>query len=173
MKALLSTYDKTGLVELAGKLASAGYELVSTGGTAAELEGAGLTVQQVSDLTGFPEMLGGRVKTLHPAVHGGILARRDDAGHAAELERLKIGMIDMVVGNLYPFTETVSRANVSLDDALENIDIGGPTMIRSAAKNFPSVLVVVDAADYDWIGERLASVHEILEASGNRDDAPV
>ncbi len=156
MKALLSTYDKTGLVDLAGKLASAGYELVSTGGTATALEGAGLAVQQVSELTGFPEMLGGRVKTLHPAVHGGILARRDDAGHAAELDRLKIDLIDVVVGNLYPFTETVSRADATLDDALENIDIGGPTIIRSAAKNFPSVLVIVDAGDYDWIGERIA-----------------
>lgn len=157
MKALLSTYDKTGLVDLADKLASSGYSLVSTGGTAAELERAGLVVQEVSELTGFPEMLGGRVKTLHPAVHGGILARRDDPDHSAELKQLKIGMIDIVVGNLYPFTETISRQNVSVDEALENIDIGGPTMIRSAAKNFPSVLVVVDAHDYGWIGERLAS----------------
>ena len=155
MKALLSTFDKTGLVELARKLASAGYELVSTGGTATELEGAGLTVQQVSDLTGFPEILDGRVKTLHPVVHGGILARRDDAGHAAQLVQLEIDTIDVVVGNLYPFTETVSRADVTLEEALENIDIGGPTMIRAAAKNFPSVLVVIDASDYDWIGERL------------------
>ena len=156
MKALLSTFDKTGLVELAGKLATAGYELVSTGGTASEIEDAGLTVQQVSDLTGFPEILDGRVKTLHPVVHGGILARRDDAGHAAQLVQHKIDTIDVVVGNLYPFTETVSRAGVTLEEALENIDIGGPTMIRAAAKNFLSVLVVVDADDYDWIGERIA-----------------
>ena len=156
MKALLSTYDKAGLVELASKLASAGYELVSTGGTATELEGAGLTVQQVSDLTGFPEILDGRVKSLHPVVYGGILARRDDARHAAELAQHKIEVIDVVVGSLYPFTETISRADVTLEEALEHIDVGGPTMIRAAAKNFPSVLVVVDAGDYDWIGERIA-----------------
>lgn len=156
MKALLSTYDKTGLVELAARLASAGYELVSTGGTATELEAVGLAVQQVSDLTGFPEILDGRVKTLHPVVYGGILARREHAGHAAQLAQHKIDTIDVVVGNLYPFTETVGRAGVTLEEALENIDIGGPTMIRAAAKNFPSVLVVVDASDYDWIGERLA-----------------
>jgi phosphoribosylaminoimidazolecarboxamide formyltransferase/IMP cyclohydrolase len=156
MKALLSTYDKTGLEGLASRLATAGYELVSTGGTARALEDAGLTVRQVSDLTGFPEILDGRVKTLHPVVHGGILARRDDPGHAAELAKHDIDVIDVVVGSLYPFTETVRRADVTLEEALENIDIGGPTMIRAAAKNFHSVLVVVDAGDYEWVGERIA-----------------
>ena len=119
MKALLSTYDKTGLVGLAGRLATAGYELVSIGGTARALEDAGLTVRQVSDLTGFPEILDGRVKSLHPVVYGGILARRDDAGHAAELAQHKIEVIDVVVGNLYPFTETISRADVTLEEALK------------------------------------------------------
>ena len=122
MKALLSTYDKSGLVELASKLASAGYELVSTGGTATELEGAGLTVQQVSDLTGFPEILDGRVKSLHPVVYGGILARRDLADHVSQLAQHGIEMIDVVVSNLYPFVETVSRPDTTLEAALENID---------------------------------------------------
>ena len=156
MKALLSVYDKTGLVDLARTLADTGCELVSTGGTAGTLAGAGLPVTQVADLTGSPEILDGRVKTLHPTVHGGILARRDLASHQAELESHGIGTIDVVVGNLYPFVETVSAENVTLQDALENIDIGGPTMIRAAAKNFPSVLVLVDPGDYGWVSERIA-----------------
>ena len=155
MKALVSVYDKTGLVELAQALRDGGFELVSTGGTATEIADAGLPVQQVSDLTGFPEILGGRVKTLHPRVHGGILARRDAPDHAAQLSEHGIDTIDVVVGNLYPFVETVTRAGATLDDALENIDIGGPTMIRAAAKNFPAVVVVVDPRDYEWISRRL------------------
>ena len=137
-------------------LSDVGCELVSTGGTAGTLAGAGLPVTQVADLTGSPEILDGRVKTLHPTVHGGILARRDLASHQAELESHGIGTIDVVVGNLYPFVETVSAENVTLQDALENIDIGGPTMIRAAAKNFPSVLVLVDPGDYEWVSERIA-----------------
>ena len=133
-----------------------GCELVSTGGTARTLADAGLPVTQVADLTGSPEILDGRVKTLHPTVHGGILARRDLASHQAELESHGIGTIDVVVGNLYPFVDTVSAENVTLQDALENIDIGGPTMIRAAAKNFPSVLVLVDPGDYAWASERIA-----------------
>ncbi len=156
MKALLSVYDKTGLVHLARTLSGAGCELVSTGGTAGALADAGLPVTQVADLTGSPEILDGRVKTLHPAIHGGILARRDLASHQAELESHGIGTIDVVVGNLYPFVETVSAESVTLQDALENIDIGGPTMIRAAAKNFPSVLVLVDPGDYGWVSERVA-----------------
>ena len=155
MKALLSVYDKTGLVDLGRVLTDAGYELASTGGTAAALGEGGLPVTQVADLTGFPEMLDGRVKTLHPAVHGGILARRDLESHREELDEFGIDTIDVVVGNLYPFVETVSARDVTLEDALENIDIGGPTMIRSAAKNFPSVLVLVDPSDYAWVSQRI------------------
>ena len=155
MKALLSVYDKTGVAEFARSLADAGFDLVSTGGTASAIAGAGLPVQQVSDLTGFPEILGGRVKTLHPKVYGGILARRDLAGHSAELAEHDIATIDVVAGNLYPFVETVTREGATLEDALENIDIGGPTMIRAAAKNFPEVVVVVDPVDYGWVSQRL------------------
>ena len=156
MKALLSVYDKTGLTTLARALADAGCELVSTGGTARDISDAGLPVTQVSDLTGFPEMLDGRVKTLHPIIHGGILARRDLDSHRAELDSRGIQTIDIVAGNLYPFVQAVSAEGVTLQDALENIDIGGPTMIRSAAKNFPAVLVIVDPADYGWIADRIA-----------------
>ena len=156
MKALLSLYDKTGLVDLARALADAGCELVSTGGTARDIGDAGLPVTQVADLTGSPEMLDGRVKTLHPVVHGGILARRDLDSHRAELDQHGIETIDIVAGNLYPFAHTVSADGVTLQDALENIDIGGPTMIRAAAKNFPAVLVIVDPSDYGWIAERVS-----------------
>lgn len=156
MKALLSTYDRTGLVDFARTLVGAGFGLVSTGGTGSALSEGGLPVTQVSDLTGFPEILDGRVKTLHPKVYGGLLARRDSADHASQLEEHGIDTIDLVACNLYPFVETVS-GGAGLDDALENIDIGGPTMIRAAAKNFPDVVVVVDPADYGWVGERLAS----------------
>ena len=156
MKALLSVYDKTGVVDLAKRLHGMGADLVSTGGTHQAILEAGLPVQQVSDLTGSPEFLDGRVKTLHPTVHGGILARRDLPAHVAELASLNIEPIDVVVGNLYPFEATISRPQVSLEEALENIDIGGPTMIRAAAKNHPAVVVIVDPADYDWVVERLA-----------------
>ena len=169
MKALLSVYDKSGLADLARALSDAGCELVSTGGTAATLADAGLPVTQVADLTGSPEILDGRVKTLHPTVHGGILARRDLASHQAELDSHGIGTIDAVVGNLYPFVETVSADNVTLQDALENIDIGGPTMIRAAAKNFPSVLVLVDPGDYGWVAERIAA-HGLTEDAFSLDE---
>ena len=156
MKALLSVYDKTGIVEFAGRLADAGFELVSTGGTHRTLtQEGGLRVSQVSDLTGSPEILEGRVKTLHPVIHGGLLARRDSPEHQAELAEHGIEPIDMVAVNLYPFVETISKPDVSLADALENIDIGGPTMLRAAAKNFPSVIVVVDPADYSWVAEKM------------------
>ena len=155
MRAILSVSDKTGLVDFARGLEELGFELFSTGGTKKALTEAGLSVRSVSDLTGFPEILDGRVKTLHPAVHGGILARRNLTAHVAELEQNKIGFIDLVAVNLYPFRETVAKAEVSLDEALENIDIGGPTMIRAAAKNFPDVLVVVDPADYASLLEHL------------------
>ena len=156
MKALLSVYDKTGIEDLGRRLTGAGCELISTGGTHRSLSDAGIAVRQVADVTGSPEILEGRVKTLHPTIHGGLLARRDSAGHMAELEQHGIDAIDLVVVNLYPFAATVSKPGVTLDDALENIDIGGPTMLRAAAKNFPSVAVVVDPADYDWVADALA-----------------
>ena len=126
MKALLSTSNRSGLLDFARALAEAGFELVSTGGTGGALAEAGLPVTQVSEITGFPEIMDGRVKTLHPAVHGGILARRGNAGDAAQLAQHMIDTIDVVAVNLYPFVETVSRGGTTLDDALENIDIGGP-----------------------------------------------
>ena len=156
MKALLSLYDRSGLVEFARALRDAGFELVSTGGTGRALSDEGLPVTQVSDLTGFPELLDGRVKTLHPKVHAGILARRHVPGDASQLAEHRIDTIDLVACNLYPFVETVTQPGVTLEDALENIDIGGPTMVRAAAKNFPDVVVVVDPSDYGWVAERLS-----------------
>ena len=156
MKALLSVFDKTGIEDFGERLTGAGYELISTGGTHRSLSEAGVAVRQVSDVTGSPEILEGRVKTLHPVIHGGLLARRDSVEHMAELDQQGIGAIDVVAVNLYPFVETVSKPGVALDDALENIDIGGPTMLRAAAKNFPSVAVVVDPADYGWVADALA-----------------
>ncbi|MBI2303752.1 MAG: bifunctional phosphoribosylaminoimidazolecarboxamide formyltransferase/IMP cyclohydrolase [Chloroflexi bacterium] len=155
MRAIVSVFDKQGLLELGGALTSLGVELFSTGGTYRTLAEAGIPARQISDLTGFPEILDGRVKTLHPAVHGGILARRDVPRHQDELNRAGIHPIDMVIVNLYPFVATVSRPGVSLEEALENIDIGGPTMIRAAAKNYPHVTVVVDPADYSSVVEAL------------------
>jgi phosphoribosylaminoimidazolecarboxamide formyltransferase/IMP cyclohydrolase len=146
-RALLSVSDKTGLVDFARALARAGVELLSTGGTARALRDAGLAVHEVADYTGFPEMLDGRVKTLHPKIHGGILGRRDLAEHVAAMERNNIGTIDLVCVNLYPFVATVSKPH-TLDDAIENIDIGGPAMVRSAAKNYRFVAIVTDPADY-------------------------
>ena len=156
MKAILSPYDKAGLVDFAKSLTEGGFELVGTGNTHKEVAAAGIPIQQVSHLTGFPEILDGRVKTLHPVVHAGILARRDLHSHSSELVLHNIGTIDLVACNLYPFVDTVSRLDVTLEDALENIDIGGPTMIRAAAKNFPDVIVVVDPADYAWVADRLS-----------------
>jgi phosphoribosylaminoimidazolecarboxamide formyltransferase/IMP cyclohydrolase len=154
-RALISVSDKTGLVDFAARLSRHSVELISTGGTARMLREAGLEVRDVSDLTGFPEILGGRVKTLHPKVHGGLLAIRNNADHQHQVEENGIEYIDMVVVNLYPFRETVARPNVSLEEAIENIDIGGPSMIRSAAKNFEDVTVLVSPADYDGV------VHEM------------
>ncbi|MGN6499451.1 MAG: bifunctional phosphoribosylaminoimidazolecarboxamide formyltransferase/IMP cyclohydrolase, partial [Tsuneonella sp.] len=147
-RALLSVSDKEGLADLGARLAKAGVELISTGGTAKALRDAGLTVKDVSDVTGFPEMMDGRVKTLHPMVHGGLLAVRDDPAHAAAMEAHEIGAIDLVVVNLYPFEATVARG-AERDEVIENIDIGGPSMVRSAAKNHRYVTIVTDPADYD------------------------
>jgi len=157
VKAVISVSDKMGVVELAQGLAALGFEVYSTGGTHKALAEAGVAVSSISELTGFPEILDGRVKTLHPAVHGGILARRDRASHMEELGRSGIDTIDLVAVNLYPFVRTVTGQNVSLEEALENIDIGGPTLIRAAAKNFPHVLVLVDPADYPRALELLRS----------------
>ena len=147
-RALLSVSDKTGLVDLARGLAELGVELLSTGGTARALVEAGLTVREVADVTGFPEMLDGRVKTLHPAIHGGILARRDLPAHDEALARHGFGPIDLVAVNLYPFEATVARAGVGFDEAIEQIDVGGPAMIRAAAKNHAGVVVLVDPIQY-------------------------
>ncbi|TVV72255.1 bifunctional phosphoribosylaminoimidazolecarboxamide formyltransferase/IMP cyclohydrolase [Sphingomonas solaris] len=149
-RALLSVSDKAGLVALGTALARHGVELVSTGGTAKALREAGLEVRDISDLTGFPEMMDGRVKTLHPKVHGGLLAVRDDAAHVASMEEHGIGAIDLVVVNLYPFAQTVAKG-AGRDEVIENIDIGGPSMVRSAAKNHAHVAIVTDPADYDAI----------------------
>ena len=157
MRAILSVSDKTGLVDFARGLIESGFEIFSTGGTRKTLAEAQVPVESISEITGFPEILGGRVKTLHPKVHGGILARRDLPTHIAELAKNEIQAIDLIAVNLYPFVDTVSREGVSLDEALENIDIGGPTMLRAAAKNFPGVLVVVDPADYGPVVEKLSA----------------
>ena len=148
MRALLSVSDKTGLVELGRGLSALGVELISTGGTAKALAAAGLPVTNVSDVTGFPEMMDGRVKTLHPKVHGGILARRDRPDHLAAIKAHGIAPIDLVVVNLYPFAKAASNPDTTFDALVEEIDIGGPSMVRAAAKNFRDVLVVVDPADY-------------------------
>jgi phosphoribosylaminoimidazolecarboxamide formyltransferase / IMP cyclohydrolase len=154
-RALLSVSDKTGLVAFAQILAQAGVELISTGGTAKALRDAGLTVKDISEHTGFPEMLDGRVKTLHPKVHGGLLYIRGNAQHEAAAQQHNIAPIDLVVVNLYPFEATVAKPNVSLPDAIENIDIGGPSMLRSAAKNHDSVTVIVDPADYALVADQI------------------
>src|SRR5260221_12063993 len=158
-RALLSVYDKTGLVPLAETLVKAGVELISTGGTAKALREKGLPVTDLGSFTGFPEMLDGRVKTLHPKIHGGLLYLRNHPEHEATVAAHGIKPIDLVVVNLYPFEQTVAKPNVSLEEAIENIDIGGPSMLRSAAKNHLSVTVIVDPSDY-------AEVAAQIEAKG-------
>ncbi|MFD2114373.1 bifunctional phosphoribosylaminoimidazolecarboxamide formyltransferase/IMP cyclohydrolase [Paenibacillus yanchengensis] len=157
-RALLSVSDKTGIVDFARQLVQAGIELISTGGTHQLLQDEGVPVIGISDVTGFPEVLDGRVKTLHPAVHSGLLAIRDNAAHQKTMQELEFDYIDLVVVNLYPFKNTIAKSDVSYADAIENIDIGGPTMLRSAAKNHAFVTVVVDAADYG------AVVEQVMEA---------
>ncbi|MGP0019962.1 MAG: bifunctional phosphoribosylaminoimidazolecarboxamide formyltransferase/IMP cyclohydrolase [Candidatus Sulfotelmatobacter sp.] len=154
-RAILSVTDKTGLVDFARKLSALSIELVSTGGTAKLLRDSGITVKDISDLTGFPEMLDGRVKTLHPKVHGGILHRREDPKHVAAVAEHGIAPIDMVVVNLYAFEKTAAKPGVAFEELIENIDIGGPSMIRSAAKNFHDVAIVTSPADYDAIADEL------------------
>ncbi len=156
-RAILSVTDKTGLTDFARKLSSMGVELISTGGTAKLLRESGIAVKDISDLTGFPEMLDGRVKTLHPKVHGGILHRRQDPAHTAAVAEHGIPPIDMVVVNLYAFEKTAAKPGVQFDELIENIDIGGPSMIRSAAKNFMDVAVVTSPSDYQAIAEEMSS----------------
>jgi len=160
-RALISVSDKTGLIDFAGRLNRHGVQLISTGGTARTLREAGFKVRDVSELTGFPEMLDGRVKTLHPKVHAGLLAIRGNPDHRRQVESNNIEYIDLVVVNLYPFRETVAREEVTVEEAIENIDIGGPSMIRSAAKNFEDVVVIVDPSDY-------ANVADELDSNGGR-----
>ncbi len=154
-KALISVSDKTGLIPFARRLAAAGVEIISTGGTASLLKAEGVPVIGISEVTGFPEILDGRVKTLHPNIHSGLLAVRDNEAHQQQLKDLNIETIDLVVVNLYPFKETIAKSDVTYEDAIENIDIGGPTMLRSAAKNHAFVSVVVDAADYEKVAEEI------------------
>jgi phosphoribosylaminoimidazolecarboxamide formyltransferase / IMP cyclohydrolase len=163
-QALLSVSDKTGIVDLARGLAGLGVRLISTGGTARLLQDSGVRVTEVADYTGFPEMLDGRVKTLHPKVHAGILARRDVPAHMAALDRAGIGAIDLVAINLYPFGATVARAGCTLPEAIENIDIGGPAMVRSAAKNHDHVAVLTDPADYQPVLKELNAAGGALGA---------
>src|SRR5205809_4033577 len=156
-RALVSVSDKTGIVHLGRGLAARGFELVSTGGTARALAEGGLAVTGVPALTGFPEMMDGRVKTLHPALHGGILARRDRPDDLAALDRHGIGLVDIVVVNLYPFVKAASDPATPFDALVEEIDVGGPSLVRAAAKNFRGVLVVVDPADYPRLLEQIDS----------------
>jgi len=167
-RALVSVSDKRGLVEFAKGLAALGVELLSTGGTAKLLADAGVPVTQVSDYTGFPEMLDGRVKTLHPKIHGGLLGRRDLPAHAAAMKEHGIQPIDLVVVNLYPFRETVAKPGVTLEEAIENIDIGGPSMLRSAAKNHADVTVLVDPDDYAPVLAELRASGGSVSAETNR-----
>src|ERR1700722_15497117 len=155
-RAILSVTDKTGLVDFARRLADLGIELISTGGTAKLLRDSRVAVKDISELTGFPEMLDGRVKTLHPKVHGGILHRRENPAHTAAVAEHGIQPIDMVVVNLYAFEKTSAKPGVAFEELIENIDIGGPSMIRSAAKNFHDVAVVTSPSDYQAIAEELA-----------------
>src|SRR4029079_14638694 len=156
MRALLSVSDKTGLIPFATALARRGWELVSTGGTAKALSGAGLAVIPIQDVTGMPEMMDGRAKTLHPKVHGGILARRDQPGDLASMAEHGIRAIDLVVVNLYPFAQAAAKPGLPFDHLIEEIDIGGPGLVRAAAKNFKDVLVVVEPGDYERVLAALA-----------------
>ncbi|MDE6877149.1 MAG: bifunctional phosphoribosylaminoimidazolecarboxamide formyltransferase/IMP cyclohydrolase, partial [Alistipes sp.] len=164
MRALISVSDKRGVVEFARGLRELGWEVIATGGTMKLLRDGGVEVLNISEVTGFPEICDGRVKTLHPKVHGALLARRDDPEHLRALKENGIGFIDMVCVNLYPFRETIAKPGVKMEDAIENIDIGGPSMLRSAAKNWADVTVVCDPDDY-------ARILSEIRVSGNTDRA--
>ncbi|HEX2924372.1 MAG TPA: bifunctional phosphoribosylaminoimidazolecarboxamide formyltransferase/IMP cyclohydrolase [Chloroflexota bacterium] len=165
MRAIVSVFNKTGVVDFARGLSELGVEILSTGGTQTTLSEAGIPVSAVSDVTGYPEILGGRVKTLHPSIHGGILARRQEAAHMQELKKHRIKPVDMVVVNLYPFAETARRQGATPEDVMEMIDIGGPTMIRAAAKNYQDVIVVVDPDDYTMVLNELRGASGVSEAT--------
>src|SRR6516162_51909 len=162
-RVLLSVTDKTGIVEFASALSAMGAELISTGGTARLIRNAGIPVKDVSDVTGFPEMLDGRVKTMHPKIAGGLLAMRSNPEHMRAIEAHGITPIDMVVVNLYRFQDVAAKAEAHLEELIENIDIGGPTMLRAAAKNYQDVAVVTTPGDYDRILEALRSGNGVLE----------
>lgn len=162
-RALISVSDKTGITEFSKTLIKNGYEIISTGGTAALLKKEGIAVKDVSDVTGFPELMDGRVKTLHPKIHGGLLFLRENADHVRQADENDIVPIDIVVVNLYPFRETVAKPDVALEEAIENIDIGGPTLLRSAAKNYASVAVICDPADYETVAEELNAAGVVSE----------
>lgn len=161
MRALISVSDKTGIVDLAKELVGLGIEIISTGGTYQKLKESGVPAMEISELTGFPECLDGRVKTLHPAVHAGLLAMRSNQKHMKQLEKLKIETIDIVIVNLYPFKATILKDGVTREEAVENIDIGGPTMLRSAAKNYQDVAVVVDPRDYEQVLKELKAEGQV------------
>jgi phosphoribosylaminoimidazolecarboxamide formyltransferase/IMP cyclohydrolase len=160
-RALISVSDKTGVVDFAKELLGFGIEILSTGGTAKMLSENGVTVKSVDRHTGHPEIMDGRVKTLHPRIHGGILAVRDNPSHQKDMKDNGIVPIDMVVVNLYPFVQTVSKPGVSIEEAIENIDIGGPAMVRSAAKNHAFVAIVVDPADYNTVADEIKHSGEV------------
>ncbi|WP_108672454.1 bifunctional phosphoribosylaminoimidazolecarboxamide formyltransferase/IMP cyclohydrolase [Peribacillus acanthi] len=172
-RALISVSDKTGIVEFAKGLKEAGFDIISTGGTKKALQEAGLDVLGISDVTGFPEILDGRVKTLHPNVHGALLARRDDAAHQDQLNEHQIQPIDVVCVNLYPFQKTIEKTDVTVEDAIENIDIGGPTMLRSSAKNHEYITVVVDPTDYEVVLSELKANGETTKETRRRLAAKV
>jgi len=157
-RAIISVSDKKGVVDFARELSAMGVEILSTGGTAKSLRDAGIPVIEVSAYTGFPEMLDGRLKTLHPKIHGGLLSRRSNPKDMEDIKKQGIGLIDMVVVNLYPFEQTIARPDVTFDEAIENIDIGGPTMLRAASKNFRDVAVVADPDDYPRIIAEMKSL---------------
>ena len=160
-RAIISVSDKTGVCEFAKQLDELGFEILSTGGTATALKNAGIPCTNVSDITGFPECLDGRVKTLHPMIHAGILAMRQNPEHMEQIEKLGVTPIDVVAINLYPFKATILKPDVTFEDAIENIDIGGPTMIRAAAKNWQDVAVIVDPSDYDKVINELRNDGEV------------
>ena len=161
MRALISVSDKTGIIELAKELTDLGIEIISTGGTYKKLKEEGIQAIEISELTGFPECLDGRVKTLHPVVHAGLLAMRSKPEHMKQLEELKVETIDIVIVNLYPFKATILKEGVTREEAVENIDIGGPTMLRSAAKNYQDVTVIVDPTDYKTVLTQLKEKGEV------------
>jgi phosphoribosylaminoimidazolecarboxamide formyltransferase/IMP cyclohydrolase len=166
-RAIISLSDKSGIVRFAKDLQAFGVEILSTGGTAKTLRESGLRIMDVSEYTGFPEMLDGRVKTLHPKIHGALLGIRDNPDHARKMKEHGMVPIDMVVGNLYPFEATVSRPSCTLEEAIENIDIGGPSMLRAAAKNYPYVTVIVEPADYQPVLDEMKKTGGVISKETN------